>query len=58
LKHISYSIYTCIWLYFVLRGRRGRECVIVGFITTKNVRMPSVHITTNVVSLNPAHGKM
>ena len=36
------------------RGRRGRDRMVVGFAT--NVQ--SVHITTNVVSTDPAHGEV
>jgi len=38
----------------ITRGHPGRERMVVGFTTTKNVPMQSVPITTNVVGSNPA----
>ena len=37
-------------------GRHGRDRMVVGFTTT--YCMQSVSITTEVVSLNPAHGEV
>ena len=36
-----------------LRGRRGRDRIVVGFTTT----IQPVHITTDIVSSNPAHAR-
>ena len=38
---------------FFLRGCRGCDCMVVGFITTY-ATLQSVPITTNIVSSNPA----
>jgi hypothetical protein len=42
------------WTLEVIRGHRGHERMVVGFATP----VQSVAITTNVVSLNPAHGEV
>ena len=42
-------------VYFVLRGRRGRDRMVVGFTTTYAI---GAFITTNVVSSNPVYGEV
>ena len=37
-----------------MRGRCGRDCMVVGFTNY----LCNLHITTNVVSSNPANGKV
>jgi len=38
----------------IIRGRRGRDHMVVGFTTA----VQSMPITTTVVSLNPVHGEV
>ena len=38
-----------------LRGRHGHDCMVVGFVTT--CAISTYHLTTNVMSLNPAHSE-
>ena len=40
--------------HYHFRGRRGRDRMVVGFITTCAISK----FTTTVVSSNPAHGEM
>ena len=50
------AIVTCVQSH--LRGRCGRDHMIVGFTTTFVVHVQSVPITTKVVSSNSVHGEV